>query len=124
MDIISTVRESLTLKELFQAHLVILILAGSLLPLSAQRHNDSLFLLLRWKRINVLWITGLVGIFFFARVWLALVDKYVPDPYLVGCLYTLPTLPATANSHFRMRSSISLKRRHIVRDGMESGMTR
>ncbi|KAK3312362.1 DIE2/ALG10 family-domain-containing protein [Apodospora peruviana] len=83
MEVIQVLRDSLTLSELVKGAAISLVLSRFLAPSSTPHKSRSKTT--KWQsRISndTANFGGFFFIFLFARSWLAMVDKLVPDPYL------------------------------------------
>lgn len=84
MEAIQSLRDGLTVAELLKG-LGIAFVVGRFLPSfvetgSSIKKSSSYSSL----RAEIVKLTGLFSLYLVARSWLALVDRYVPDPYLVS----------------------------------------
>ena len=77
MEAFQVVREALTPRELLNAWNIGFILSHFLLLGKAVRWTSSLRALFHVT-------AGFIGLFMLARSWLALVNHFVPEPYLVS----------------------------------------
>lgn len=127
MEALEAIRQALTLTELTKASFILFILTqgfGSFVLSQGRaaflKDNTRLFS----KSIK---IAGFFFLFILSRSWLALVDKYVPEPYLVRSFQPLNEHNAGHEliiRYHRMRCSILPKRKHTARGASLSGTTR
>jgi alpha-1,2-glucosyltransferase len=87
MEAIQTIRESLGISELLNGLALAFTLRRSFAPFPGQGSNPNNPSSSISLRTEVVTTTGLFILFLAAKCWLALVNTYVPEPYLVG-IYT------------------------------------
>ncbi|KAK4238679.1 hypothetical protein C8A03DRAFT_43604 [Achaetomium macrosporum] len=82
MEAVSAVREGLATVELLKGLAIAFVLGRFLPPFSREAHESAIIPLSSPLRAQSIKAAGLFSLFLIARCWLALVDKYVPEPYL------------------------------------------
>lgn len=83
MEALQALREGLTLVELAKGLVIALVLGRCLVSSSETAQKSHVFPFSASSRAQAAKTAGFFSIFLAARSWLALVDKYVPEPYLV-----------------------------------------
>jgi alpha-1,2-glucosyltransferase len=84
MEAIQTISESLSISELLNGLGLVFTLRRLFALFSGQGSNTGGFSSSLSLRTEVLTTTGLFILFLAAKCWLALVNNYVPEPYLVS----------------------------------------
>jgi hypothetical protein len=95
MDALQAVRHGLTLGELLKG-LGIAFALGRLLSPGSESGLNKAGLLSPLHRADVVKTAGFFSLFLAARSWLAFVDRYAPEPYLVSrppAPFPFPTVP-------------------------------
>lgn len=84
MEAFHAVGERLAPGELLTGLGLAFVLGRSISPSLVNGLNSMDFLSLP-RKADIIKTSGIFSLFLLARTWLALVDKHVPEPYLVSC---------------------------------------
>lgn len=115
MDALRVLLETSTFNEVLRGLAISILLAKLVKPTTTiSKSQDSTFIT----------ASGFLLIYFFARSWLALVNHYAPEPYLVRNSLAMAQVQSLILTYCRTKSSTSPKPKHTVKAATMNGTTK